>query len=411
MIVNVATNLLFLGRSYLTMLVLDYDKLGLVTLLQSVILLVGALQFGFLNGGYRLLCDGASEASTRINDVVYTALCVIGIISIAAALLAMPFSQNLSFALVLLVGAAAGGWTLVRTWVANQLIAFAELRMLNRATLLAAIASLALLVLVPAWPLLACMASVAAQPVVFVAYVLARRADLRPRAISFDMILVRRIMASGFIVFLTGIFLQANTQFERWYVVGTLGIDSLGHLYLVFLFITLFNLMPTTFDAIFLPRLVRSRRDGDMPAVAQGIRSFLVVQLSYCLAAALALAVLAAPVLKLILPRYLPDLRYVYVVAPGLILFTLATPFAIVFNVLIRYRTYLLAYGAGTVITAALLGASLVTRPHLGLDGVMMVRAGAYAVMAVILIAGYVAACARYPEFQLFQRHRKGRQR
>ena len=39
-------------------------------------------------------------------------------------------------------------------------------------------------------------------------------------------------------------------------------------------------------------------------------------------------------------------------VTPGLVLFTLSSPLAIAFNVLIRYRTYFIAYGTGFLLTA-----------------------------------------------------------
>lgn len=71
-LVNVVVNMAFLLRSYVSMRVLDYQDLGLAVLLQTIILLVSALQFGVINGGYRLLCSETGEAATQINNLVYT---------------------------------------------------------------------------------------------------------------------------------------------------------------------------------------------------------------------------------------------------------------------------------------------------------------------------------------------------
>ena len=75
-VVNVAVNLLFLLRSYVTMRTLTYSALGLVALLQTIILLVSALQFGVVNGGYRLVCsEDAERGSDRQRFGLYVRMC------------------------------------------------------------------------------------------------------------------------------------------------------------------------------------------------------------------------------------------------------------------------------------------------------------------------------------------------
>ena len=67
------------------------------------------------------------------------------------------------------------------------------------------------------------------------------------------------------------------------------------------------------------------------------MRHFVLVESGYCAVAAFAVAVLARPVTAFVLPRYLPDLHYIYLITPGLILFTLSGPFAMIFNVLLYF--------------------------------------------------------------------------
>ena len=84
-VVNVAVNLLFLARSYVAMVVLDYGQLGLVAVLQTVMALVASLHFGLLHGGYRLLCSASGNLAGRINALVYAFVAGFGVVVLVAA--------------------------------------------------------------------------------------------------------------------------------------------------------------------------------------------------------------------------------------------------------------------------------------------------------------------------------------
>lgn len=399
-IVNVAVNLVLLGRSYVTMQVLDYRDLGLAALLQTVILLLGMLQFGFLNGGYRLLCSAEEGERRRINDLVYTFLGVAlvggGVIALVIALLA----ESMEARLVILLGFVGGAATLGRTWISNQMVARHALKRINRINLLSGSASVATLAFIPLNPLLACLSAVVVQPIVFVLAAMVADRTLMPGRLLFSVALTRAVMQAGFIMFLTGLFVQLNLQIERWYVVAFLGLDALGHLYLAAMFVTLFQMVPTSLDQIYLPPLVRAYRDGDFESVRRGMRQFFLVTSGYCAAVGVVLVLFAHPVTALLLPGYVGDLRYVYLLAPGLVLFTLASPFAILFNVLIRYRYYFIAFGAGTMATVLAFAAAALTHGRLDLDGVTLVRSGGYVLIALILIGGFVAMTRDLPAFR-----------
>lgn len=388
-VVNILVNLFLLARSYLTMQVLDYRELGLAALLQSIVLLLGALQLGFLNGGFRLMCAAEEDEAQRINNLIYTFLGLLGLAALAVAGGLLLFIAGDDSDAVGLLGVIGGIATLGRTWMTNQMVAHGKLARLNRVNLLAGAASLAALAFIPLNPLGACLAAVVAQPVMFVVAAGLRDRTLLPDRPLFDFDLVRRVLATGFVVFLTGMFLQANLQVERWYVTGFLGLEALGHLYLAILFVTLFQMVPTSLDQLFLPPMVRAHERSDSAALRHAMLRFVLVTVVYCAAAVVAVAVLARPVVDLLLPRYVPDLHYVYLVLPGLVLFTLAGPFSVIFNVLIRYRYYLIAYGGGTAVTALLFAAASLRPAGIGLDGVIVIRSAVYAGMAVVLLFGY----------------------
>ena len=95
------------------------------------------------------------------------------------------------------------------------------------------------------------------------------------------------------------------------------------------------------------------------------------------------------------------DLHWVYLIMPGLIVFTLSSPFALTFNVVIDYTWYIVAYGAGIALTVGAFGIALIADTPFSLDGVMILRSAIYCVMAVLLVAGWWRLSRRYPEFRL----------
>jgi O-antigen/teichoic acid export membrane protein len=396
-IISLAVNMMLVVRSYVTMQVLDYRELGLAALLQSVVLLIGALQFGFLNGGYRLLCSAADADASRVNNLVFTFIGVLSIVALAAVAASLPFFEDGGGKLVAVLGVLGGVATLGRTWMMNHMIAREALPRLNRINLASGLASVAVLVFIPVDPLIACLTAVVAHPVVFVAAAAMLDRNLLPTRIEASPALIRTVLNAGFMMFLMGVFLQINMQMERWYVTAFLGLDTLGHLYLAILFVTLFQMVPVSLDQIFLPAIVRAHTADDVQAARRGMRQFFLLEVAYCLVAALAVGLLAGPIIELVLPRYTQDLRYIYLLMPGLILLTLSGPFGIAFNVLIRYRYYFLAYGGGTAATVLIFLWGASSGGLLSLDLVILVRSMIYALMAVVIVMGYLALTQREP--------------
>lgn len=402
-VVSVVVNLVLLLRSYVTMQLLDYRELGLTALLQSIILLIGALQFGLLNGGFRLICSAERHDARRINNLIYTSIGGLGLGAMFVTVTSLALIRAGDVDIVAVLGVAAGIVTLLRVWMTSQLVAGGALKRLNLINLASGLASLMPFILIPWDAFAACILAVILQPVAFV--ILSAVADRRLLPTSFETgwPVAKAVLSAGFIVFLTGIFVQLNVQMERWYVTAFLGLDALGHLYLTILFITLFQIVPTSLDQLFLPAAVRAYTAGDDRGLHRVMRSFFLVELGYCVLAALCVILLAGPVTGYLLPKYLPDLRYLHLVLPGLLLFALSGPFAVTFNVLIRYRTYFWAYGAGSVLTAAAFLYGAIGGGSLTLEDSMLVRSAAYTLIAVILIAGFVLVTRDRPGFRMFR--------
>ncbi|MEP3144653.1 lipopolysaccharide biosynthesis protein [Qipengyuania citrea] len=398
--VNILVNLLLLARSYVTMQVLDYRELGMAALLQSILLLCGALQFGFLNGGYRLLCSAEGAEARRINNLVYTVIGALCIAFLAVALVASSVLDADDLVIVGWLGAIGGGATLLRTWMMNQMVAKVTLARLNWINLVAGAASVACLLALPLDPLAACLAAVVAQPIAFAVLGAIADRSLLPTGFEFGRSLVRATLKAGFALFVLNLLLQGNLQLERWYVTGELGLESLGKLYLAILFTTLFQMVPTSLDQVFLPPAVRAHDACDTAALKGQLRQFALVMSAYCGSTALALVFLAEPLTALLLPDYVQDLRWVYILAPGLIAFAMASPLAIAFNIVIRYRWFLVAYGFTAAVTAAIFVSAIAFGSQLDLDQVTVVRSAGFVLMAAIIAIGWIKLTRKRREFR-----------
>lgn len=406
--IGLGVNLLMLVRGVVLMIALDYAALGLVALVQAAILVSGLMHFGLLNGGYRLLCSAGDRTKQRIIDLAYTGFALIAVIIAlgAAGVVTVTGGYYVDIAILTALGGIA---TLLRSWMLNEMVAASRFGLANLINAISMIASLAvLLMLLPGWSASpkadgasVAVLSIAIQPVLFATLALVSGAVLRPKRLRVSKRLGGVVFKAGFILFLTGIAIQFNTLIERAYVTNELGLESLGRLYLAFLFLTLFNLAPNLVQQVFLPNIVRHWKAGEAEATSRELRTLLAITIGYCTAAALALWLLAAPLLGLVLPKYVPDLHWVYLLAPGLIAFALSAPFALTYNVVIDYTWYVIAYGAGVVATVLAFAGAMLVGQTFSLDGVIILRASIYALMGGLLVVGWLQISRRHPEFRL----------
>lgn len=400
LVTNVAANFIFIVRSYVTMRALDYRELGIVTVMQAIMLLVGTLQFGVLNGGYRLLCSADEAQGKAINNVAYACFGIITLASLLIALLSDQFLAPGVAAWVTVAGVVGGALTLVRSWINNQMIAKQQLGLLNHVTMWSAVLSLVPLLALGVDPLAVCILSIVIQPALFILFVLVAGPHYRPQALSLDKAILRQIFIAGFFIFLSGMAIQVNAQIERWYVARYLGLDALGHLYIALLVVNLFSIVPNALQSVQMPRIVQAWDRESAPGVQRGMRHLLMLNLAYCLLAGVALALLAEPVVALVLPKYVGDLYYVYLIVPGLAIYTLTSSVAVMFNVLIRYTTYNIGFGMGTVLTIAAFSLTPLFGIVLTLEQVTLVKAAAYALTGLIFLGGYTYVSRQFPTFR-----------
>ena len=409
--IGLAVNLLILARGVALMLALGYADLGFVALVQAGITFVGMMHFGLLNGGYRLLCHAGPRTRQRIVDLAYTGFAAITLTLVVIALIAVALTGNTTLWQVAGLAIIGGVATLMRSWMMNEMVAGQRLRAANAINAASALVSLA--ALAPVWapqpfaaPAVIAAGAIALQPVVFAGLALLSGAVMRPRALRASPLIAKPVLRAGFALFIAGLALQLIPLMERAYLTHYLGLEALGRLYLAILFVTLFQMAPNLIQQVFLPPVVELWRKRDGAAIQRELRALLGVMMAYCAAAALGVWLVAEPLLAAVLPAYVADLRWVYILTPGLIVFALSTPFCLSFNVLIDYRWYLIAYIAGAVVSALVLASATLGSAPLGLDQITFLRSAVFALMGAVAVFGSWRITARTPQLRVFGANR-----
>lgn len=243
-------------RSFVFMRILDLRDLGMISLIQTCIMFIGLLHLGFFQGGYRILAYKKEEDKKGVNNTIFTFLAclsfIILLLSLSLSFTDIDFVVNRKY---LLLTAVAGIFSLTTTWLTNTMTVkrmIAEINWINAAS---SILSIGLIPLVYVWGITGGILSIMIQPIVFVMFAMIKSKELRPTSWSFEKSVVSEILRLGFIPFLVGIFAILNIQIERWSIAYLLDVEELGRFYLVFIFSSLFILIPTSINYLFFLRL------------------------------------------------------------------------------------------------------------------------------------------------------------
>ena len=173
-IINLFVHAINFLRSFLFMRVLDLADLGMISLVQTCIMFIGFMHFGFFQGGYRLIAYKHDE-SDQVNNIVFSFLGCLGVLLIAFALI-FPVT-GIDFIIgnqYLLLSVIAGIFTLATTWLTNTMTVKKMIPEINQIFAISGIVSIALIALVFVWGTFGGILSIMIQPVVFVTLALLR---------------------------------------------------------------------------------------------------------------------------------------------------------------------------------------------------------------------------------------------
>lgn len=336
-IVNLFVSAVSFVRSFIFMNHLGMSELGLISLFQTVIQFISLFQFGLLNGGYRLFSLNKFDDQRNVNNLLFTFVLFLSIIfSLCWFILRALNIELLMSSRLLLLAIICGLLSLLNNWLTNTLLGKRKLKQINCINLSASVSSLCLLPLVALLGFRGAVVVIFAQPTIFVLLTLVFNKDLRPTGLYFDLKLVKYILSFGFIPFLSGICATIYLQIERWGIGNVLGTEALGNFYLVFLFSTLFILVPNSLNSIFFPKCVRSYDEGEINETYQLLKRYALIILAYDVFVILVSITLLNPVVSVVFPAHAPFTKYVFYLLPGLVLSSFSGVLTTLLNASVR---------------------------------------------------------------------------
>lgn len=387
-VVNTLVSVVAFGRNLLFLRTLGLADLGQVALMQTIVMLVGFLQVGTMNGAFLLFVEARPEQTRRVVIVLNfgTLLCL--------ALAAVLFLSGAGGALTpvvaketLIIGVVAGVATLASTWMNNLLIAQKALGRSNLISMMAVSASLAAAALSLHWGLLAALASILLQPLLVAIGVLIVEPEARAVSLRPDPTALRLIWSLGIMQFLGGLAVLMTYQVERWSISLLLGNEQLGQFYLVMMFAAFFQLVPAALMNVHLPLAVQALK-GTLGEDGSGLRAVLRRHLAellvYGALVILAVVTIAPVLVRLLAPQFETSIRLLVLAFPALMILGLRDNATLALYAQRRMQPLLVSGVLLLASYSALLGIASLAG-HFSLEAVVVLRGVAAAVAALYL--------------------------
>lgn len=343
-IVNIFISSVGFLRSFIFMRWLNMEELGLISLSQTVMQFISLFQLGLINGGYRLFALDKNDDQKKVNNLLFTYFALLfGTCMTIWMIVALSGHKLIMDNWLLLISIVCGILMLINNWLNNTLIGRQLLSSINKINIISGLVSVSLLPIVYYSGFVGAVIVIISQPLLFVVITLVKNKELRPDSFFIDLSLSKYILSFGFIPFLVGIFVILNIQIERWSIAANLGAEALGCFYLVFLYNSLFLLVPNSILNIFFPRAVSFYDRGDMNGFTSVVKKQLMVMLMYDLIIVGLTFSLFEPVVGFLFPSHSNNVRYVYYFIPGLLAMSLTEVNSVILNASVRLKPILIS--------------------------------------------------------------------
>lgn len=305
-VLNSLISLVVFGRNFLFMNTFGLGDIGQIALMQTIIMLVGFLQFGLISGAYILWAGGDAQVNRQIADILFAGKAVLLVFACTLLLILGPSVGNPTVApKTMFFGVTAGILSLASTWMNNTLVADQRLAASSLINTLAAAMSLAVAFLAVMTSNMAlALAAIAAQPLVVMVGAMATQANNRPRWCGLDVALMGRLWSVGSRPFLGSLAILAVYQIERWSIAAVLGAEALGRYYIVVLYSSLFVLVPAALMNVYFPKAMRALQAGDTGQFASFVRRHIIEVGAYLAVALVGTVVLVPPFIAMALPQF-----------------------------------------------------------------------------------------------------------
>ena len=342
-IINLFISAIGLVRAFFMLRELNLIELGLISILQTLIMLISFTQFGLINGAFRIYCQKNLINRDQINNTVHSYLLIICFLFVPILFMLNIFNFTEISYEILFFGLSIGLISLFNNWINNTFIALKKLPFLNRINFLASIISLIFALMIPFFGFYFAIISIISFPIFYFFYSYFKYPELRPKTISFDLTILKKILSYGFIPFMAGIFGLLNVQIEVWSITSYIGLESLGEYYLPILISSLFFLIPSSVNSLYFPDAVIFFTEGNKKLFYSLIKKYYLFIILYSFVVLLMIYFLFEPLVSLIFPIHTGSVNYVYIIIPGLILKLLAEPIWLIFNSAVVLRPIFLA--------------------------------------------------------------------
>lgn len=315
-------------RSFVYMKFLNFEELGILTMVTTTASLLAFFQIGLINGGYRIVALKEEKAIEKTNNNIISFLLLVSILVVLITIV-LVILQKVDYKIGF-ISIFVGIVSLFNNWLTNRLIGSGNLRKLNIANLISNLFALFCLVLVYFYGFIGALISMLVQPILFLFF----SADKKFSFTKFEIDIkhIKYILSFGFIPFVSGIFFLLYTQIERWSVSFLLGNEALGKMYLFFIMVTLWVLIPNSILNIFYPKAIKYYSDNDKASFNKLIKDNFKIVLLYNIVVSVGIFLLLTPFVEFLFPKHLPYVDLVYWAIIGLVFRQLSDPLSLFFN-------------------------------------------------------------------------------
>lgn len=324
------------------MSVMNKEDLGYMAVFQSVIVVVGFFQTGVIHGGYRMISFSIGRKRNANNAV----MSYIVILYILAAIILCCYSFLVEFNWFLVFGIIIGLVSLWGNWVTNLHIALGRTKLLSVLMFISIIVSMFGIPILYINPIYGGVLLLSIQPIVFIVLSFVFNKDFYFQLDTKSLGYIKLCLKYGFIPFFTGILYYLNLQVERAVIGFDLGIAALGEYYLVFVYTSVFLVIPGALATLNFPKMMknlRSLKAGEFRFFKLFGR-YMVELIAYLIVAFFATFWILPFVVNKFLPEHSSGVQYVHVIFWGLVAFTLADPITFIINAKLHYKQLLFVY-------------------------------------------------------------------
>lgn len=324
-LVTILVSLIAFARNLFFMKSLDLASLGQITLMTTLIMLMGFAHVGLINGAYIQYAARDRDVNRRIVDFMATGILILTTIA-TLLVCALQYWDALSTVVkpgTLAFGIAAGIVTLASTWMNNALIADGHLGRSNLINVVAVLVSLVAAVFSTSHGLMAAWLSLLIQPLIIALGAILLDPNLRIRTLGVDRPTLALLFRLGLMPFLAGLTLLSMHQIERWSIAAILGTEALGEFYITLMYTGFFGLIPAALANFYFPQAKRAYVAKNQHLLNTFIKHHQRDLILYFLIAVTTTVLLMPPTLARYLPQFTQNAALVYYALPGLILLTL----------------------------------------------------------------------------------------